>query len=61
MLTDSEKLAKIERIVTIWTLNTNDEDGDKYLSDAVLAMEAVESVLEGTATGSLRDFEQAGA
>lgn len=60
-MTDSEKLAKIERIVTIQTLNANSDDGDKYLSQSDYAREAIEAVLDGTSNSILQHFETAGA
>jgi hypothetical protein len=60
-LTDTEKIAKIARIVAIQTDNQNDEDGDRYLADAYLAMEAIELVISGQASGALRQYEEAGA
>lgn len=59
-MTDTEKLEKIHRIVAIQTDN-NDDDGDKYLGDAYLAMEAIELVLNGQTSGALRQYEDAGA
>lgn len=61
-MTDTEKLAKIARIVIIQTDNNNDEDnGDRHLADPVLAMEAIENVLCDISNGALRRYEEAGA
>lgn len=60
--TDAEKLEIISSIVDTQTRNQNDEDGDKYLSDVYLAMEAIEAVLADTdpqQNGTLRQFMQA--
>ena len=59
-MTDSEKLAQIASIVRLQTDAQNDEDGDKYLADAFLAMEAIECVLTGTTSGALRQYTEAG-
>ena len=61
-MTDTEKLEKIARIVAIQMDNQNDEEGDKYLSDSDLAMEAIENVLyDIKGTGVVRQYENAGA
>lgn len=60
-MNDAEKLRKIERIYHIQLTNHEDEEGDKYLSDVTLAMEAIGDVLAGTTSGNLRMFEEAGA
>jgi hypothetical protein len=61
-LSDTEKIAKIERIVRIQTENQNDEDeGDRNLADAYMAMEAIELVINGNSAGALRQYEDAGA
>jgi hypothetical protein len=60
-MTDTEKLEKIARIVAIQTDNNNADDGDKYLSQAEYAMEAIEAVLGGYANGLLSQYEEAGA
>jgi hypothetical protein len=52
-LTDAQKLEMISRIVGIQTENQNDEDGDKYLSDAYLAMGAIEDVLDGQSSSAM--------
>lgn len=61
-MTDTEKLEKIARIVSIQTDNANDEEeGDRHLADPVLAMEAIENVLCDISNGALRQYEEAGA
>ena len=63
-MTDTEKLTRIAKINQLWIDNTNDEDGDKFLSDATLAMEAVDSVLadvDPAHDGNLRMWIEAGA
>jgi hypothetical protein len=60
--TDAKKLETITLIVDTQTRNQNDEDGDKYLSDAYLAMEAIEAVLADTdpgQNGALRQYLEA--
>lgn len=60
-MTDTEKLAKIARIIAIQTEHNNDDDGDKYLSQYEYAMEAIEAVIGDYANGMLRQYEEAGA
>ena len=61
-LSDTEKIAKIARIVRIQSDNQNDEDeGDRNLADAYMAMEAIELVIDGNTSGALRQYEDAGA
>lgn len=56
-MTDAEKLATINRIVNIQIDNQNDDDGDKYLSSADYAMEAITAVLDDEPDNSiLRQF-----
>ena len=57
--TDAKKLEVIAYIVDAQTQAQNDEDGDKYLADAYLAMEAIECVLNGTTSGALRMYLEA--
>jgi hypothetical protein len=59
-MTDTDKLEKITRIIAINTDNAND-DGDRYLSDADYAVEAISNVIEGIRQGALKMFEEAGA
>lgn len=44
-LTDAKKLEVIGCIIDRQTAAQNDEDGDRHLADAYLAMEAIEAVL----------------
>lgn len=60
-MTDTEKLEKIARIVAIQTSNQNDEEGNRHLADAYVAMEAIELVIDGQTNGALRQYEDAGA
>ena len=60
-MTDTEKLAKIARIIAIQTEHNNDDDGDKYLSQYEYAVEAIEAVIGGYDNGLLRQYEEAGA
>lgn len=60
-MTDTEKLAKIARIIAIQTDNQNGDDGDRNLADAYIAMEAIELVIAGQTNGALRQYEEAGA
>jgi len=45
-MTDAEKLAAIAQIVGRQAYEQGADDGDKHLSDACLAMEAIEAVIE---------------
>ena len=46
-MTDTEKVAAIRRILSILTVNINDDDdGDKYLSHPMEAIEAIEAVVD---------------
>lgn len=61
-MTDTEKLEKIARIVQIQTDNQNDDDnGNPYLADVYLAMEAIENILNDIEQGALRQYIEAGA
>lgn len=60
--TADEKLALIEAVVELWIEESNDEEGDRHLSDADLAMEVVDAVLrdvDPADDGNLRQFMQA--
>jgi hypothetical protein len=46
MMTDLERLEAVRKINAVFTRETNDEDGDKYLSQADYAMEAIDAALE---------------
>ena len=55
--TDAKKLEVIAFIADRHAAERNDEEGDKYLSDADLAMEAIDAVLSGwQSNGALRAF-----
>jgi len=59
-MNESGKLALIEMIVAIQNENQDDEDGDRNLADAFLAMEAIANVLDGTEPMSaLRMYQEA--
>jgi hypothetical protein len=63
-MTETEKLAMITEVVDKQISAQNDEDGDKYQSDASLAMEAIEEILTGSpdmGLGSMRTFFPEGA
>jgi hypothetical protein len=60
-MNDTEKIEKIARIVAIQIDNQNDEEGDRHLADAFLAMEAIELVIKDCTNGALRQYEDAGA
>ena len=44
-MTDAKKLEVIAAIVDRQSAAQNDEDGDRHLADAYMAMEAIEAVL----------------
>lgn len=44
-MTDAEKLQAVAAIVDRQADAQNDEDGDRHLADAYLAMEAIEAVI----------------
>jgi len=54
--TDASKLEMIAFIVDIQVRNNEDDDGDKYLSSADYAMEAIEAVLDDRDSSILRQF-----
>ena len=54
--TDAKKVEMIGFIVDRWTAETNDDDGDKHLSQAEYAMEAIEAVLGDFDSPILRQF-----
>ena len=56
--TDAKKIEVIGYIIDRQSSEQNDEDGDKYRSDANLAVEAIEAVLAGDQgrNGSLRMY-----
>ena len=56
MTTDAKKVELIGIIVDRWTAETNDDDGDKYLSQPEYAMEAIEAVLGDFDSPILRQF-----
>jgi len=58
---ESEKLALIAKIVDTQIRHQNwEEDGDRNLADAFLAMEAIANVLDGTEPmGALRMYQEA--
>jgi hypothetical protein len=60
MMNPDEKLALIDTIVSVQEENQNNEDGDRHLADAYLAMEAIECVLDGTTSRALRQYLEAG-
>jgi len=43
-MTETEILTAIKTIIVVHETHVNDEEGDKYLSDPNLAMEAISSV-----------------
>ena len=49
-MTDAKKLEVIAAIVDRQSAAQNDEDGDRHLADAYMAMEAIEAV---SATGRI--------
>lgn len=53
---DAQKLKAIQVILTVHITNVEDEEGDKYLSDSNLAIEAIDEVASnGTMEHALRD------
>ena len=56
MYTDAKKVEIIAFIVDTQSAHQNDEDGDKYLSSANYAMEAIEAVINETDSSILRMF-----
>ena len=60
--TDAKKIEIIGFIVDTRTRNQNDDDGDKYLSSADYAMEAIEAILNDVdpgQNGALRMYLEA--
>lgn len=58
-MTDAEMIALIRGIVTTQIDNNEADEGDKYLSSAHYAMEAIEAVLDGNLNSSiLRQFKE---
>lgn len=56
----SEQIALITRIVELQIEHNEADEGDKYLSSAHYALEAIEAVLIGNTTSSiLRQFTEA--
>ena len=60
-MNNSDKLQLIERITDIQTDNQNDDDGDRNLADAYLAIEAIQEVLSledptASPSGALRQY-----
>jgi len=54
--TDAKKVELIGFIVDRWIAETNDDGGDKHLSQAGYAMEAIEAVLGDFDSPILRQF-----
>ncbi len=55
--TDARKLEAIETVSEVFIREANMDDGDKHLSQAVYAMEAIDAVLAGgTGNPVLRQF-----
>jgi hypothetical protein len=53
---DTAKLKAIQIILTVHITNAEDEEGDKYLSDSNLAIEAIDEVASnGTMGNAIRD------
>lgn len=58
-MNDAEKLAAIAHIMEVFERELDDPEGDKYLSQASYAMEAIGAVLSETEYGILRQFMEA--
>jgi hypothetical protein len=56
MYTDAKKVEIIAFIVDAQSAHQNDDNGDKYLSSANYAMEAIEAVINDTDSPILRMF-----
>ena len=56
MRTDAKKVELIGFIADRWISEASDDDGDKYLSQAECAMEAIEAVLGDFDSPILRQF-----
>jgi hypothetical protein len=54
-MNNAEKIAAIMMVVNTWTENNNADEGDKFLSDPHLAMDAIDDILGGDITGAVRD------
>jgi hypothetical protein len=45
----------IAQVVDTWTENNDDDEGDKFLASAHLAMEAIDGILAGNPAQARRD------
>jgi hypothetical protein len=56
MMNDTQRIKAIQIILVVQETNANDEDGDKYLSDAELAIEAIYDIAQrGDMGKAIRD------
>jgi hypothetical protein len=60
-MTSDEKLALIQRIMDRQAENQNDDDGDRHLADAYLAIEAIDAIINDvTGNPIVRMYTQEG-